>query len=929
MLKKALKKPLPLRLVYTLLFISSLNLFAQLEAHLIENQGWVKGNYVEIGINEKGVFGTKKNNKPTSFHENREFSNLLFGFIANPKKDNWVDYDGDFFTPGEAEEGFSIEIDGINHNNNNVSFFDGVMGGIVSSKKIESDCFESLAQIIWEGSVDGLQIKRSYSVTENGTFIQMITSISNTSNDIKKNVFFMHNVDPDNNVSLSSVYATNLEILSQPSASDDIALVMATQDAVGGVEDTDGSAVSFYANDKRAKVSFGGFSNRSASNIWNGTTVTNTIGATTFDDIAMSISFNIGNIAPKETKNFVYYYFLKEVDKTFVPIIVNISTSNPTECNGNDGSLLLSGLNANEDYTISYSQNGTPIPEKTYTTDNLGNIEIANLIVGDYSDFKIGDTTCTSKLDTTYSLNPPAPLNPTFLTKNPTKCDGNDGSIILTDLNANENYIISYIKNGILIPDATFTTNSLGEIEIINLIEGDYSDFKITYKSCVTQLSSTHTLSPPTPLNPVFSNVNPTNCNGDDGTIIISGLTDGEQTVINYKVNGTAAPETIYTPNSAGEIALNNLSNGTFSDFSLEYISSSCSRTPSDIIVLNGTTPFTTTNIPDQSFCDINFDFITNIQLSVVDNIALGVLSSSEFSVSYHSSIDNANNSIDLDKNNYTTTGVPTYSLFAKIKNNTTGCYEIEPFIILINTPANFEIEDLFLCKTTDDNFITPEIDTNLDDSLYTFQWYLNDVLLPETTPNIFINTAGTYKVKATTITTGCSITEEAEVIPSGEPDKLDLFLNSELFANNHTITINALGSGNYIYRLNDEPFQESPVFENVPAGFNTFYVLDENGCGETSISKTIIDYPRFFTPNNDGSNDTWQIIGIEYLTNPTVQIANRFGKPLFTLTKGSKGWDGFYNGIRMPKNDYWFIVTYTNDYGKKQQVKSHFALIY
>lgn len=155
----------------------------------------------------------------------------------------------------------------------------------------------------------------------------------------------------------------------------------------------------------------------------------------------------------------------------------------------------------------------------------------------------------------------------------------------------------------------------------------------------------------------------------------------------------------------------------------------------------------------------------------------------------------------------------------------------------------------------------------------------------------------------------------------------LYLVLNSELFADNHVVTVSA--KGKYLYRLNDDSFQESPVFKNVLAGFNTFYVLDENGCGETSIHKTIIDYPRFFTPNNDGSNDTWQIIGVEYLINTIIQIANRYGKPLFTLTKGSKGRDGFYNGKRMPKNDYWFILFYTDANDVKQKVKSHFSLIY
>ena len=922
-----MKKKL-LRLSYFLLIFLSFNTFAQLEAHLKDGEGWIKGNYIEIGINKKGVFGAKTNNKPSTFHDNRENTNLLFGFIANPQKDNWIDYDGDFFTPGSAEEGFVIEIDGINYSNNTFDFIDGIPGSIISSKKIESDCFDNLAQITWKGMVNDLQVKRLFSVTENGLFIQMITTITNTSDLEKRNVFFMNNVDPDNNVSLTGDYSTNLEIVSQSGPTNTISLVKATQNPLGDIKDQDGSAVSFYTDDQRAKVSFGGFSNRSASLIWNGAGVINTVGATTFADEAMSISFNLGNIQPRETKTFVYYYILKEIDETFVPLIVNISTSNPTGCNVKDGTILLSGLDKGEKYLISYMKNGTIIPEKKYTADSLGNIKLLNLEEGEYSNFNIQYKSCSSELNSIYKLEPPTFPNPTFHITPLTSCGGNDAIITLSQLSANEEYAVSYTKDDLLIPETKYTTDSTGSLKISGLEEGIFTNFKITSKGCVKEFNEEHILNSPQPADPTFNSNPPTNCEGNNGKIIISGLLPNEKITLNYQKDGINVTETILISSSDGKIIIDNLMNATYSKFNLVHSSIACSNSPNEVITLEGTAPFFATSIPNQYFCDNNFDFITNIKLNQFDNIVLGSLNSNDFSVTYHSSIENAINSIKLNKENYTTTGVKTYSLFTKVTNNDSGCYKVEEFLITINIPAEFKIEDTFLCKRTDTNYAIPEIATNLNSSEYTFEWFLNDLSLGLTTSMIAANKIGTYKVKVTSITTGCSSSNTAKVIPSGEPDQLKLTLNSKLFADNHIVTVHASGLGKYLYRLNDGSYQENPIFENVPPGNNTFYVLDENGCGEVNISKTIIDYPRFFTPNNDGTNDVWHIIGVKELNTPTIQIFDRYGKPLTILNRDSNGWNGIYNGKRLPTNDYWFVLFFIDENGVYQHVKSHFSLI-
>jgi len=88
--------------------------------------------------------------------------------------------------------------------------------------------------------------------------------------------------------------------------------------------------------------------------------------------------------------------------------------------------------------------------------------------------------------------------------------------------------------------------------------------------------------------------------------------------------------------------------------------------------------------------------------------------------------------------------------------------------------------------------------------------------------------------------------------------------------------------------------------------------------------------YPKFFTPNGDGSNDLWQIQGIEMLNNPQVFIYDRFGKLISQLDSRNPGWDGTFKGLEMPSSDYWFRLTYTDSTGQDVEARylsSHFSL--
>ena len=78
---------------------------------------------------------------------------------------------------------------------------------------------------------------------------------------------------------------------------------------------------------------------------------------------------------------------------------------------------------------------------------------------------------------------------------------------------------------------------------------------------------------------------------------------------------------------------------------------------------------------------------------------------------------------------------------------------------------------------------------------------------------------------------------------------------------------------------------------------------------------------PKFFTPNADGYNDTWEITGINN-QNYSVYIFDRYGKLLKTL-KNNNNWDGNYNGNPLPSSDYWFHLIFENGITKK----GHFSL--
>ncbi len=146
-------------------------------------------------------------------------------------------------------------------------------------------------------------------------------------------------------------------------------------------------------------------------------------------------------------------------------------------------------------------------------------------------------------------------------------------------------------------------------------------------------------------------------------------------------------------------------------------------------------------------------------------------------------------------------------------------------------------------------------------------------------------------------------------------------------FEENQIITVLATDPGNYLYQLDYGPLQESNVFYEVSSGTHVIKVVDANGCSSPLTRDVlVINYPKFFTPNDDGYNNTWNIAGLKEQLNARIFIFDRYGKLLKEIFPSGDGWDGTFNGQRLPADDYWFSVDYEEN-GAAKNFKAHFSL--
>ena len=253
---------------------------------------------------------------------------------------------------------------------------------------------------------------------------------------------------------------------------------------------------------------------------------------------------------------------------------------------------------------------------------------------------------------------------------------------------------------------------------------------------------------------------------------------------------------------------------------------------------------------------------------------------------------------------------------------------------VKIEPLPNPEIANGVICFDSEGNLINPYIfNTGLSSTANIFQWYFNSSLLQNKTSNTLeVTSIGSYSVIATNVNTGCVSNLVSASLTSAQRADDIIVSVQDVFSNKNVLTIIVQGGdGPFQFQLDDNPFQTNNVYNALKPGIHKVTVASENNCTYFSKEVIVLGYPKFFTPNQDGYNEFWNIYNFENRAIGEVSIFDRYGKFIKKMSITEQGWDGMYNGRPLPSSDYWFSVDYQEMSIKGQlewkTFKSHFTL--
>lgn len=283
---------------------------------------------------------------------------------------------------------------------------------------------------------------------------------------------------------------------------------------------------------------------------------------------------------------------------------------------------------------------------------------------------------------------------------------------------------------------------------------------------------------------------------------------------------------------------------------------------------------------------------------------------------------------------NYTTPELTeTTSYFVEANNgncNATSRTEITAEVD--NTVPEFDIVEnrLILCA----DIGTVAIETTNSIRSFKYIWKREGVLLSDESSTINASISGNYTVSAVS-EAGCQSEEQNILVIDSEKATIkatDILITDDSNNNSLEVINSDLGNGNYEFTIDDKfgTYQKNGFFENLSTGIHTLFVRDIGGCGTETYVFSILAYPKFFTPNEDGVNDLWNISGYDrtFYEASNILIYNRFGNLIYKFDENSDGWDGNYEGKKVSSNNYWFKAILTDINGLSIEKTGNFSLI-
>jgi gliding motility-associated-like protein len=202
-----------------------------------------------------------------------------------------------------------------------------------------------------------------------------------------------------------------------------------------------------------------------------------------------------------------------------------------------------------------------------------------------------------------------------------------------------------------------------------------------------------------------------------------------------------------------------------------------------------------------------------------------------------------------------------------------------------------------------------------------TYQWFINDTLVAVTTDSIFQTSAFT---NGDVLTVRNSCYSQCPVVVTSSGIAISVYPLSVNAGPDVSIqpgeSVQLNGSSNSTTFVWSPAFGVSDTSSLTPfvsPEVTTVYALTATANGCTLQDQVVVSVasplmiPNTFSPDNDGTNDTWEIVGINTYTDCFVKIFDRWGQEVFQSIgyTSSKEWDGTHNGNPLQEGVYFYVI--------------------
>jgi gliding motility-associated-like protein len=527
----------------------------------------------------------------------------------------------------------------------------------------------------------------------------------------------------------------------------------------------------------------------------------------------------------------------------------------------------------------------TGIGRMDITTDNCENFYIASCTWS--SDFPLYNTDSASFHSTTNS---------------------SYNSVVALKFNKNGNMEWSTLYGGTSLNSigACIAVNKKGDIWIAGITDEKSNDFP--------------TLNPGGSPTPYFQPNNSTIYNAEDAFILqfmsapelevthtIDPFCKGDLGGIHLQVTGGTIPYNFQWNNGQTTSSITNIHSGTYS----VTITDSDPCLPQTITkVFNITEPtldLSITLIPTNTSCDKNNG-------DIVSNVTGGV---SPYSYLW------SNTATTKDLNDLT------IGKYIVTVTDTNGCI-VKDSATLVNVGApvipSFTLTDSVGCSP-----LCVSLNSTSSGSNHSYHWSFGDGTSIDTNTNPTLHcytVAGSYSPQliVTDTSSGCtdsiqhinSITVYQVIASFSSAPLIVSIDNPEV-----TFTNNSTNSTSWSWLFGDgaSSSSQNPIHTYADTGcyIIELVALDDNECSDTTDQticvlddlKSIINIPKSFTPNGDGINDFFKIIGTNVNTFKLL-IHDRWGNLIFQTKDIEEGWDGKYKNTPCQQDAYTFTLNAT-----------------